>query len=161
MRCEFCCLQECSDKYVGSVTSASAAGYSAGGPKTLPEAVAKAGLVQKDKVVSSKAFEQCLDRKAGCPKDAKKWDSKRKSVTHACLKEVLAAITTRTSLRKFWLIQATKSDPGNPDEHLQGCPDHGVDLCKSRKPAEYFEAGMTLEQCTDACLTTECGCPQS
>jgi len=75
-----------------------------------------------------------------------KCDPKRKSVTEACLKEVVAA-------KSF--IQA----PEDENEHLQGCPDHGVEYCQARKPANYFEAGMTLEQCTEACLLNECGCP--
>ena len=44
-----------------------------------------------------------------------------------------------------------KSDPGSgedPNEHLQGCPDHGVEYCQARKPAEVFETGMTLEEFT-------------
>jgi hypothetical protein len=146
-------MQECATKYAGSVTTEATAGYSAGGPETLPEALAKApvGLVQKDEVAASKMFEQCLDKKAGCQKDVKKWDQKRKSATVECLKEVVES-------KAF--IQSAKSDPSaNPDEHLQGCPDHGVEYCQQRKPANYFEAGMTLEQCTETCLMAECGCP--
>jgi hypothetical protein len=143
--CEFCCLQECQDKYTGSVT-AEGAGYGSGGPETLPEAVAKAGLLQKDNVTVAKLFEKCLDKKAGCPKDAKKWDPKRKSATVECLKE---AVADKSLVQK---------DHDENDEHLQSCPDHGVDICKSRKPVQYFESGMTLEQCTESCLMTECGC---
>ena len=36
----------------------------------------------------------------------------------------------------------------DPDEHLQACPDHGVEYCQARKPAEVFETGMTLEEFT-------------
>jgi len=157
--CEFCCMQECATKYAGTVTTEEEdSSYGAGGPQTLPEAVMASKLpffLQKvnkmDKVAASKSFETCLAQRAGCPKDSKKWDSKRKSVTVSCLKDVAAG--------KSFVQTSVRAAPEDPDEHLQGCPDHGITYCKARKPAEVFETGMTLEECTEACLLTECGCP--
>jgi len=158
--CEFCCMQECATKYAGTVTTEEEdSSYGAGGPETLPEALAKVPpkfflqVSKMDKVAVSKSFERCLAQKAGCPKDPKKWDPKRKSVTVSCLKDVVAG-------KSF--AQVGKEDPmEDPDEHLQACPDHGVEYCQARKPAEVFETGMTLEECTEMCIMTECGCPFS
>ena len=154
--CEFCCMQECATKYAGTVTTEEEdSSYGAGGPETLPEALAKVppGFVQvakMDKAAATKSFALCLAQKAGCPKDAKKWDPKRKAVTVACLKEVAAG-------KSF--AQVGKEVPEDENEHLQGCVDHGVEYCHARKPAEVFETGMTLEECTEECLLTSCGCP--
>jgi len=156
--CEFCCMQECATKYAGTVTTEEEeTGY--GGPETLPEALAKVppGFLQlskMDKVQATKAFGNCLAQKAGCPKkgNEKKWDPKRKQVTVACIKDVVAG-------KSF--AQVGKEAPTDENEHLQGCVDHGVEYCHARKPAEVFETGMTLEECAEACLKTECGCPFS
>ena len=162
--CEFCCMQECATKYAGTVTTEEEdSSYGAGGPETLPEALAKVppSLLQMDKADKAaaikNAFGRCLAQKAGCPKKGteKKWDPKRKSVTVSCLKDVVSG-------KSF--AQVGKEDPGSgedPNEHLQGCLDHGIEYCHARKPAEVFETGMTLEECTEACLMTECGCPFS
>jgi len=156
--CEFCCMQECATKYEGTVTTEEEdSSYGAGGPETLPEALAKVppSLLQEskmDKAATTNAFGRCLAQKAGCPKKGteKKWDPKRKSVTVSCLQDVVAG-------KSF--VQVGKEAPEDPDEHLQGCVDHGVEYCHARKPAEVFETGMTLEECAEACLMTECGCP--
>merc|ERR1719380_529128 len=155
--CEFCCMQECATKYAGTVTTEEEDTYSAGGPETLPEALAKVPptmflqLQKMDKAQATKSFAMCLAQKAGCPKDEKKWDPKRKSVTVSCLKDVVAG-------KSF--AQVGKEDPmEDPDEPLQACPDHGVEYCQARKPAEVFETGMTLEECTEMCIMTACGCP--
>jgi len=157
--CEFCCMQECATKYAGTVTTEEEDTYSAGGPETLPEALAKVPptmflqLQKMDKAQATKSFAMCLAQKAGCPKDEKKWDPKRKSVTVSCLKDVVSG-------KSF--AQVGKEDPGSgedPNEHLQGCLDHGIEYCHARKPAEVFETGMTLEECTEECLMTSCGCP--
>jgi len=160
--CEFCCMQECATKYAGTVTTEEEeTGY--GGPETLPEALAKVPpsgkLLQVSKMdkATFANFGRCLAQKAGCPKKGaeKKWDPKRKSVTVSCMKDAMAG-------KSF--AQVGKEDPGSgedPNEHLQGCVDHGVEYCHARKPAEVFETGMTLEECTEACLMTECGCPFS
>ena len=160
--CEFCCMQECATKYADTVTTEEEAGYGAGGPETLSEALAKVPPTffqgsKMDKAAAIKSFAMCLAQKAGCPKKGseKKWDPKRKSVTVSCLQDVAKG-------KSF--AQVSKEDPGSgedPNEHLQGCLDHGVDYCHARKPVEVFETGLTLEECTEACLMTECGCPFS
>merc|ERR1719238_435736 len=131
-------------KYEGTVTTEEEdSSYGAGGPETLPEALAKVppGFLQEskmDKAAATKSFLACLSQKAGCPKKGteKKWDPKRKSVTVSCLQDVVAG--------KSFVQVGTEA----PDEHLQGCVDHGVEYCHARKPAEVFETGMTLEEST-------------
>ena len=93
-------------------------------------------------VTKSKAdgFMACLDKKAQC---GETWTPERKQETAACL----AAAAKGQSL-----LQTKVRDD---------CPESLSSGCQKRFAIGAVAAGMTMEQCTDACLKEHCGCPAS